>query len=82
MFFVPGTRFELAHRNRRHPLKVVCLPIPPSGHFSKIRTAKIQLFLETTKFSTLILVDMSIIVVSCVAPAGLAPLISYLLSLI
>lgn len=31
LFFVPGTRFELAHRNRHHPLKVACLPISPSG---------------------------------------------------
>jgi hypothetical protein len=28
---VPRTRFELAHRNRRQPLKLVCLPIPPPG---------------------------------------------------
>gem|GEM_PF-3914489 len=28
---VPRTRLELAHRNRHYPLKVACLPIPPSG---------------------------------------------------
>ena len=32
--FVPRTRVELARRNRHHPLKVACLPIPPPGHKS------------------------------------------------
>ena len=29
---VPRTRLELAHRNRRQPLKLACLPISPPGH--------------------------------------------------
>ena len=28
---VPGARLELAYPFERHPLKVVCLPVPPSG---------------------------------------------------
>ena len=34
--FVPKMRFELTRRNRHYPLKVACLPIPPSGRKMQI----------------------------------------------
>ena len=35
---VRGTGFEPTHRNRHHPLKVACLPIPPPAHFKIVFT--------------------------------------------
>ncbi len=29
---VPGARLELAQAFAHHPLKMACLPVPPSGH--------------------------------------------------
>ena len=46
-FKVPGTRLELAHRNRRYHLKVVRLPISPSGRF---RPVKVQKYFKRTKY--------------------------------
>ena len=37
-FRVPRTRLELARLNRHYPLKVACLPIPPPGHFSLLKS--------------------------------------------
>ena len=33
---MPRTRLELAHPNGNQPLKLACLPIPPSGQYVKV----------------------------------------------
>lgn len=32
---VPGARFELARVNTHYPLKIACLPVPPTRHCEK-----------------------------------------------
>ena len=36
-------RLELTRRNRHYPLKVACLPIPPSAHFNYVPKTRLEL---------------------------------------
>ena len=47
---VPRTRLELAHRNRHQPLKLACLPIPPSGHLN-LEIAKLKKILKPQQYN-------------------------------